>query len=43
LLYLEDLSYREMGEILGLSETNVGARLSRLKSRLADEYARRAK
>jgi len=43
LLYLEDLSYREMGEILGLSESNVGVRLSRLKSRLADEYARRAK
>lgn len=34
LLWLEDLSYREMGDILGLSETNVGARLSRLKSRL---------
>ncbi len=43
LLYLEDLSYRDTGEILGLSESNVGVRLNRLKSRLAEEYARRAK
>jgi RNA polymerase sigma-70 factor (ECF subfamily) len=34
LLYLDDLAYREIGEILGLTETNVGVRLNRLKQRL---------
>ncbi|MBW3466938.1 RNA polymerase sigma factor [Arthrospiribacter ruber] len=34
LLYLEDLSYREIGEITGFSETNVGAKLSRIKGKL---------
>jgi len=33
-LYLEDFSYREMAEVLGISENNVGVRLSRIKSRL---------
>jgi RNA polymerase sigma-70 factor (ECF subfamily) len=32
--YLDDLSYREIADVLGLSETNVGARLSRTKARL---------
>ena len=31
LLYLEGHSYREIGEILGISESNAGTRLSRLK------------
>lgn len=34
LLYLEGLSYREIGEITGFSETNVGAKLSRIKVKL---------
>jgi RNA polymerase sigma factor (sigma-70 family) len=34
MLYLDDLPYREIGEILGLSESNVGVRLNRLKLRL---------
>jgi RNA polymerase sigma-70 factor (ECF subfamily) len=34
LLHLDDLAYREIGEILGLTETNVGVRLNRLKQRL---------
>jgi RNA polymerase sigma factor (sigma-70 family) len=34
--YLDDLSYREIGAVLGLSETNVGARLSRTKTRLQE-------
>jgi RNA polymerase sigma-70 factor (ECF subfamily) len=34
LLYLDDLPYREIGEILGLTETHVGVRLNRLKQRL---------
>jgi RNA polymerase sigma-70 factor (ECF subfamily) len=38
LVYLDDRSYREIAEITGLSETNVGARLSRLKKRFIDRY-----
>jgi len=34
LLYLDDLGYRQIGDILGLSESNVGVRISRLKQRL---------
>ena len=34
LLYLDDLSYREMSEILGVSENVVGVRLNRAKARL---------
>lgn len=35
LLSLDGLAYREMAEIHGLSESNVGVRLSRTKARLA--------
>ena len=34
LLYLEDLSYREMASVLGISESNVGVRLNRTKKAL---------
>jgi RNA polymerase sigma-70 factor, ECF subfamily len=34
--YLDDLSYREIADVLGLSETNVGARLSRAKTKLQE-------
>lgn len=34
LLYLEDHSYREIAEILGISETNVATKISRLKQRI---------
>ena len=37
MLYLEERSQREIGEILGLSETNVSTKISRLKQRLRDE------
>ncbi|HYM85312.1 MAG TPA: sigma-70 family RNA polymerase sigma factor [Pseudoxanthomonas sp.] len=37
LLYLEDQSYREIAEILGISETNVATKLSRLKQRIRNE------
>ena len=33
-LYLEDYSYREIGEIIGISEINVGVRLNRIKAKL---------
>lgn len=34
LLYLEDRSYSEMAEILGISETNVATKISRIKQTL---------
>ena len=34
LLYLEDRSYTEMAEILGISETNVATKISRIKQAL---------
>ena len=37
LLYLEDRGQREIGEILGISETNVSTKISRLKQRLRHE------
>ncbi len=39
LLYLEDRSYREIAEVLGLSETNVGTKLSRLKQSMRRDLA----
>lgn len=36
LLYLEERSYREIGEIIGISESNTGVRLQRIKRELAD-------
>jgi RNA polymerase sigma-70 factor (ECF subfamily) len=35
LLYLDDLSYRQMAEVLGISESNVGVKLNRAKKALA--------
>jgi len=34
LLYLEDRSYREIAEVLGISETNVATKINRLKQRI---------
>lgn len=34
-LYLDEQSYRDIGNILGLTESNVGARLSRVRQRLS--------
>ena len=36
LLYLDQLSYREIAEVLGISESNVGVRLNRAKKALSD-------
>lgn len=33
-LYLDDLSYREIAEITGITESNVGVRLHRIKERI---------
>ncbi len=36
LLYLDELSYREMAEVLGISESNVGVKLNRAKRSLRE-------
>lgn len=36
LLYLDELSYREIADVLGITESNVGVRLNRVKKRLLD-------
>jgi RNA polymerase sigma-70 factor (ECF subfamily) len=40
LLMLEGFSYREMAEILGLSESHVGVKINRIKSALADKLVK---
>ncbi|HET9031384.1 MAG TPA: sigma-70 family RNA polymerase sigma factor [Dokdonella sp.] len=39
ILLLEERSYREIAEILGLSETNVATRISRLKQRIRNDHS----
>jgi RNA polymerase sigma-70 factor (ECF subfamily) len=36
LLYLDDLSYQEMADVLGISESNVGVKLNRAKKALSE-------
>jgi RNA polymerase sigma-70 factor, ECF subfamily len=36
LLYLDDLSYHQMAEVLGISESNVGVKLNRAKKALGE-------
>lgn len=36
LLYLDELSYQEMAEVLGISESNVGVKLNRAKKALSE-------
>lgn len=33
-LYLDDLSYRQIADVLGINENNVGVKLNRIKTRL---------
>jgi RNA polymerase sigma factor (sigma-70 family) len=35
LMSLDELSYREMAEVLGLTETNIGVRINRIKQQLS--------
>lgn len=37
LMHLDGLSYREMGEVLGMSENHVGVRLHRIRKELAEQ------
>ena len=39
LLYLEEKSYKEISEIIGISETNVATKISRIKGKLKSEFA----
>jgi RNA polymerase sigma factor (sigma-70 family) len=39
LLYLDDRSYREIASILGITETNIATKLSRLKQRVRRKMA----
>jgi RNA polymerase sigma factor (sigma-70 family) len=44
ILYLDDLSYREISEVTGLTETNIGVKLNRIKIKiktLLDGYGAR--
>lgn len=36
-LYLEDYSYKDIGEMLGITANNVAVKMSRIKSRLIEE------
>jgi RNA polymerase sigma factor (sigma-70 family) len=38
-LYLEENSYKDIAEILGITETNVATKISRLKQRMRDELS----
>lgn len=40
LLYLEDCSYEEMADVMGLSRVNIGVRLNRIRKRLREDCER---
>jgi RNA polymerase sigma factor (sigma-70 family) len=42
LLYLDGNSHDEIAEILGVSKTNVGTNISRIKQRLRRDFAQEA-
>lgn len=39
-LYLEDKSYEEIGQIVGISASNVGTKLSRIKQKLKEQISK---
>jgi RNA polymerase sigma factor (sigma-70 family) len=39
-LYFEEYSYKDIAEVLGISETNVATKISRLKQRIRSDLAR---
>jgi RNA polymerase sigma-70 factor (ECF subfamily) len=39
LLYLDDKSQKEMAEVLGISETNVATKISRIKEKLKKKFS----
>jgi len=39
ILYLEDKSYKEIAEIIGLTETNVGTKINRIKKKLKESIS----
>lgn len=38
LLYLEDYNYKEISNIVGITETNVGSKINRIKNKLKKTY-----
>ena len=40
MLYLDEKSYKEIAEILGLSESNVGVKINRIKKKLRESISR---
>jgi RNA polymerase sigma factor (sigma-70 family) len=39
LLYLDNTSYKEMAEVLGISETNVATKIARIKDKLKQKFS----
>jgi RNA polymerase sigma-70 factor (ECF subfamily) len=37
MLYLEDYSYKDIGEILGITPNNVAVKMNRVKTKLKEE------
>ena len=37
MLYLDGIQYREIGEIMGLSESNIGFKINRIKKKLREK------
>ncbi len=37
-LYLDEFSYKEIAEIVGLSETNIGVKINRIKSLILKSF-----
>jgi RNA polymerase sigma-70 factor (ECF subfamily) len=40
MLYLDDYSYKEMADVLGMTVTNVGVKMNRIKTKLKEETAK---